>query len=122
VDSEPVLLVVDDEPDFLTLYRRLLGRGGVRVVTAASLAEALAALAAQRFHAIVTDLRLPDGNGLDLVRAATADGRYTPSIVVSGVADEQVRDAALAAGAFAFFGKPFESAVLAARVRDAVRG
>ena len=120
--SRPVLLVVDDEPDFLSMYRRLLGRDGFRVVTAATRAEALAALTAQRFHAIVTDLRLPDGTGLDVVRAANADGRYTPTIVVSGVGDREVRASALAAGAVAFFAKPFEAAVLAARVRDVAGG
>jgi two-component system response regulator PilR (NtrC family) len=122
VGSGPVLLVVDDEPDFLSMYRRLLGRDGFHVVTAATRAEALDALAAQRFHAIVTDVRLPDGTGLDIVRAARVGDRYTPSIVVSGVGDQQSRESAFAAGAIAFFAQPFEVAVLAARVRDAVRG
>lgn len=121
MEPGPVLLVVDDEPDFLSTYRRLLGRDGIAVVTAATRAEALRALDAGRFDAVVTDLRLPDGTGLDIVRAACGDGRYTPVIVVSGIPDRHTRQDALAAGAVAFFAKPFDAAALAARVRDLVR-
>lgn len=114
----PVLLVVDDEADFLTTYRRLLGRDGFRVVTAATRAEALAALEAERFTVVVADVRLPDGDGLDVVRAARHNGEATPTIVVSGFASRHAREAAFAAGAADFFAKPFEAAALAARIRE----
>ena len=115
----PVLLVVDDEADFLTTYRRLLGRDGFRVVTAATRSEALAALAAEQFAVVVTDVRLPDGDGLDVVRAATDHGRKpTAVIVVSGFTSRHARDAALVAGAVDFFAKPFDAVALAARIRE----
>ena len=114
----PVLLVVDDEADFLTTYRRLLGRDGFRVVTASTRAEALAALSAELFTVIVTDVRLPDGDGLDVVRAARTQGGATSAIVVSGLSSPAARAAALAAGATDFFAKPFEAMALAARVRE----
>jgi two-component system, NtrC family, response regulator PilR len=120
--SRPVLLVVDDEVDFLTTYRRLLGREGFRVVTAATREEALAALAAERFSLVVTDVRLPDGDGLDVVRAAQNHGRATPTIVVSGFSSRDAREAARAAGATEFIAKPFEAAALAARIREIAKG
>jgi DNA-binding response OmpR family regulator len=64
------ILVVDDESDFLSTYRRLLSRDGFRVVEAATRSEALAALAREAFALVIADERLPDGDGLDVVRAA----------------------------------------------------
>jgi DNA-binding response OmpR family regulator len=111
------VLVVEDEPDFRTTYRRLFGRDGFRVVEAASRADALVALAREPFALVMVDLRLPDGDGLDVVRAAGATPKPTPAIVVSGFPSGEARAAARAAGAADFFAKPFETAALAARVR-----
>ncbi|HEU5191705.1 MAG TPA: response regulator [Methylomirabilota bacterium] len=66
---------------------------------------------------IISDLRLADGEGLDIVRAARAGPRPLPVIVVTGYASEERRRAALAAGATAFFAKPFLAAALLASVR-----
>jgi two-component system OmpR family response regulator len=114
----PAILVVDDEAEFLNTYRRLFSRLGFRVVVAASRAAALAALAAETFVLVIADLRLPDGDGLDIVRAARATPRPTPAIVVSGFASDEARKAALEAGAAHVFAKPFQAAALAARVRE----
>jgi DNA-binding NtrC family response regulator len=113
----PVVLAVDDEQEYLATYRRLLGRDGFRVVTAASRAEALSALASEKVRVIVTDVRLADGDGLDVVRAGLGS-HGTPAIVVTGFATAEVRQAARAAGAAEFFAKPFAAAALAARVRE----
>jgi DNA-binding response OmpR family regulator len=117
-DLPRAILVVDDEEEFLNTYRRLLGRQGFRVVTAASCAAARAALALEPFALVIADLRLPDGDGLDIVRGARATRRPTPAIVVSGFASRAARDAALQAGAAEVFAKPFQAAALAARVRE----
>jgi DNA-binding response OmpR family regulator len=114
----PAILVVDDEAEFLTTYRRLLGRHGFRVVAAASCTAALSALAREPFVLVISDLRLPDGDGLDVVRRARNATHPTPAIVVSGLTSQAVRDAATAAGAVDFFAKPFGAATLAARVRE----
>ena len=114
------MLVVDDEADFLATYRRLLGRHGYRVVTVASRVAALETLARERFAAVIADLRLADGDGLDVVRAARAGAEPPPVIVVSGFASSHARRAAHAAGAVEFFAKPFASAALAARVRELI--
>jgi DNA-binding response OmpR family regulator len=115
------ILVVDDESDFLSTYRRLLSRDGFRVVEAATRSEALAALAREAFALVIADLRLPDGDGLDVVRAARGATQPTPAIVVSGFASAAARDAALNAGATAFYARPFQATGLAARVRARTR-
>lgn len=119
------VLVVDDEADFLATYERLLRREGFEVVSATSRAAGLAALAAQVVQLVISDLRLPDGDGLDVVRAAHGSGPPVPVIVVTGYPSDETRRAAIAAGATAFLPKPFAAAVLLAAIRatvDGVRG
>lgn len=115
---QPAILVVDDETEFLNTYRRLFGRQGFRVVAASSCAAALLALAHEPFALVIADLRLPDGDGLDVVRGARAALPPTPAIVVSGFTSEAMRKAAFEAGAAAVFAKPFQAAALAARARE----
>src|SRR5262245_7987158 len=115
---QPTILVVDDEDEFLNTYRRLFGRHGFRVVGTRSCAAALAALGNEPFALVIADLRLPDGNGLDIIRWERATPRRPPAIVVCGFASETARKAALEAGAAAVFAKPFQAADLAARVRE----
>jgi DNA-binding response OmpR family regulator len=117
-DVLPAVLVVDDEEDFLDTYRRLFGRERFRVVTAGTRAAALAALTREPFALVVADLRLPDGDGIDVVRGARATPRPTPAIVVSGFASSAARGAALEAGATDVFAKPFQAAALVACVRQ----
>jgi DNA-binding response OmpR family regulator len=116
------VLVIDDEADFLATYERLLGRHGYEVVMATSRAAGLAALAAERPHLVISDLRLPDGDGLDVVRAACAAREPVPVIVVTGYPSDETRRAALAAGATKFLAKPFVAAVLLAAIRSTVGG
>ena len=71
----PRILVVDDEPDLRTLYELTLLREGYRVDAAGSLAEAWQRLEAQRFDAVITDMRLPDGLGLELLHRVAAQQR-----------------------------------------------
>jgi DNA-binding response OmpR family regulator len=103
------VLVVEDEADLVATYERLLRRHGFRVVSAGSREAGLAALAEEPPHLLIADLRLPDGDGLDIVRAARALPTPTPVIVVSGFASNDSRDAALAAGASAVLAKPFST-------------
>ncbi len=116
------VLVVDDEADFLATYERLLRRQGYEVVTATSRAAGLAALAAETPHLVISDLRLPDGDGLDVVRAASGARAPVPVIVVTGYPSDETRRAALAAGATTFLAKPFSAAVLLAAIRSSVDG
>ena len=116
------VLVVDDEGDFLATYERLLRRQGYEVLTATSRAEGLAALAGEPLHLVISDLRLPDGDGLDVVRAARRTAEPTPVIVITGYPSDETRRAAFAAGAGTFLAKPFATAALLAAVRSSLDG
>ena len=116
------VLVVDDEADFLATYERLLRREGYEVIAVTSRAAGLAALAGEPPHLVISDLRLPDGDGLDVVRAAHSARHPLPVIVVSGYPSDETRRAALAAGATTFLAKSFAAAVLLASFRSSVDG
>jgi len=117
------ILVVDDEADLVTTYERLLQRRGYRVVSAGSCRDGLLLVERGPLALVVTDLRLPDGDGLDIVRAARATAPYpTPSIVVTGFASEASRAAALAAGASGYLAKPFGAAALVSLVEGMLGG
>lgn len=115
-----VVLVVDDEADLLATYDRLLRRHGYRTIAAGSQQAALAALEGEPLALIIADLRLPDGDGLDVVRAARARRPPPPVIVVTGFASEPSRRQALAAGATAYLAKPFSTSALTTLVREAL--
>jgi DNA-binding response OmpR family regulator len=111
------ILIVDDEADLVTTYERLLHRRGYRVVSAGSCREGLLAIEREPLALVVTDLRLPDGDGLDIVRAARRTPTPTPSLVVTGFASEASRAAALAAGAAGYLAKPFAASNLVSLVQ-----
>jgi DNA-binding response OmpR family regulator len=73
-------------------------------------------------HLVISDLRLPDGDGLDVVRAARAIVDPPAVIVVTGYPSEETRRAALAAGATTFLSKPFAAATLLAAIRSGLDG
>ncbi|MDP2019416.1 MAG: response regulator, partial [Hydrogenophaga sp.] len=77
------ILVVDDEPDLRTLYELTLLREGHEVVSAPDLTQAREWLAQRHFDVLITDLRLPDGLGLELLRELGADQRTEKSIVIT---------------------------------------
>jgi two-component system response regulator PrrA len=116
------VLVVDDESDFLATFERLLRRQGYEVVLATSRAAGVAAVARDHPHLVISDLRLPDGDGLDVVRAARAIVDPPAVIVVTGYPSEETRRAALAAGATTFLAKPFAAATLLAAIRSGLDG
>jgi CheY-like chemotaxis protein len=116
------VLVVDDEPDMRTSYERLLGRLGYHVVQAGSRDHALSVVRAEPLVLLVSDLRLPDGSGLDVVAAARAMPSPVPSIVVTGFLSRQSRRAALDAGARGFLAKPFSATDFTALVSEVLAG
>ena len=91
------------------------------VSRAASLAEAKAALAGQRFSLLVLDVNLPDGSALDLVRGLRAAGDETPVILLTANDLELDEVTGLEAGADDYITKPFSLAVLRARVNAQLR-
>ncbi|HEX8952599.1 MAG TPA: sigma-54 dependent transcriptional regulator [Polyangia bacterium] len=115
------LLVVDDERLIRTSLERALSALGHEVESADSVAAATAALARTRFDAIVLDLKLPDGSGLELVRRVGQEAPETKVVVITahGTVDAAVE--AMKLGAFDFVNKPFELDELITTVQNALR-
>ena len=101
------VLVVEDEPDMVDTYERLLRRQGYEVVSARTLADGLRTLSHGSPDLLIADVELPDGNGLDVVRMAHRLPVPPPAVVVTGFASTRTRETALAAGATAVLIKPF---------------
>lgn len=117
------ILVVDDEPDLLTLYELALIREGHQVQTASTLAEARSALAETTFDVLITDMRLPDGLGMELLRELAAARRPERSIMVTAYGSPETAVEALKAGAFDYLTKPVDlkqlRTVVASALQDA---
>jgi DNA-binding response OmpR family regulator len=112
------ILVVDDESDMAKSYERILRRQGYQVVSVGSRTAGLRAMESQPFRLVIADLRLPDGDGLDLVRAARALPAPVPVIVATVLGSRESRQAAMAAGASAFIAKPFSNESFRSLVRQ----
>ncbi|NCT84181.1 MAG: sigma-54-dependent Fis family transcriptional regulator [Comamonadaceae bacterium] len=104
----PRLLVVDDEPDLRTLYELTLLREGYEIDSAGSVAEALAHLQAASYGAVITDMRLPDGSGLALLRWLEQAGRPEKAIVITAFGSAENAVEALKAGAYDYLTKPVD--------------
>ncbi len=100
------ILVVDDEPDLRTLYELTLLREGYHVDAAGSVAEASAHLAAARFDAVITDMRLPDGLGMEILQRVQHEQRSERCVVMTAYGSAENAVEALKAGAFDYLTKP----------------
>ncbi len=116
---EPIL-VVDDEADLRELLEISLRRMGHDVVLASGLAEAREALSRQRFALVLTDMRLGDGLGIDLVRQLSATADRTPVAVITAYGSAENAVEALKAGAFDYIAKPFSLDQLRSLVLNAL--
>ncbi len=119
--TSPRILVVDDEPDLRELLEITLVKMGLDVDSAASLEAARHFLASQEYALVLTDMRLTDGQGIDLVREISANHKNLPVAVLTafGSADNAV--AALKAGAFDYLSKPVGLDQLRTMVQSALR-
>jgi len=115
------VLVVDDEPDIRELLKITLSKMGLDVTTAEDLTVARQALQEQNFSFCLTDMRLPDGNGLDLVEEISEQFPDLPTAVIT--AHGKIEDAvhALKIGAFDFVSKPVDLSVLRKLVNTALK-
>ncbi len=102
------VLVVDDEPDLRTLYELTLLREGYLIDTAGSVEEALIRLSERSYQAVITDMRLPDGSGLDLLHRLEETGRSEKAIVITAYGSAENAVEALKAGAFDYLTKPVD--------------
>jgi len=114
------LLVVDDEPDLRTLYELTLLREGYDVDSAESVTQASAMLEAQRYQLVITDMRLPDGSGLDLLRRMEEAGHGEKGIVITAYGSAENAVEALKAGAYDYLTKPVDLRQFRAAVASAL--
>jgi two-component system, NtrC family, response regulator PilR len=121
VSDRPVVLVVDDEPDLLELVSLTLSRMNLTTRTASDLNGARRLLKAERFDLCLTDMRLPDGDGLDLVAWIQENRAAVPVAVITAHGNIESAVRALKLGAFDFVSKPLDLGVLRKLVGSAIR-
>jgi two-component system response regulator PilR (NtrC family) len=119
--AQPVVLVVDDEPDLLELVSLTLGRMSLKTRTANNLSSARRLLKSERFDLCLTDMRLPDGDGLDLVAWIQENRAAVPVAVITAHGNVESAVRALKLGAFDFVSKPLDLGVLRKLVGSAIR-
>ncbi len=113
------MLLVDDSPLVTEALGILLVETGHRVATAASVREAVAAARAEPPDVLLLDLTLPDGDGLEVLRLLSAEGRAPRATVALTGHDDPVTEArCLAAGCRAVLGKPVPAATLLRGLRE----
>jgi len=117
----PTVLIVEDERAIREGLVRAIGRAGNEVLAAGTVADARAALASAVVDCVLLDIRLPDGDGLELLSEVRAAYPRMPVIMATAYGDSERAIAAMRAGAFEYLTKPFDFDALLATVARAVR-
>ncbi len=115
------VLIVDDEPDIRELLEITLGRMGLHSKSAADLQSARTALQNNDFNLCLTDMRLPDGDGIELVEHIQQHYSHIPVAVITAHGSTETAIRALKAGAFDFVSKPVDLQKLRDLVNSALR-
>lgn len=116
-ETEPHLLVVDDDARLRELLRRYLTESGFRVTLAGDAAEARARLVGFAFDLIVLDVMMPGESGIDLIRSLRGSNRV-PVMLLTAMAEAEDRVNGLEQGAEDYLAKPFEPRELVLRIRN----
>jgi two-component system, NtrC family, response regulator PilR len=119
--TRPVVLIVDDEPDLLELVSLTLSRMNLDTRTASDVGTARRLLKSEQFDLCLTDMRLPDGDGLDLVAWIQENRSALPVAVITAHGNVESAVRALKLGAFDFVSKPLDLGVLRKLVGSAIR-
>lgn len=106
--SQPLALVIDDEPDICELLSLTLGRMDIDTVSASNVEGAKKMLGTKRFDLCLTDMRLPDGDGLELVEWMQSNVPSVPVAVITAHGNVETAVQALKLGAFDFISKPLD--------------
>jgi two-component system response regulator PilR (NtrC family) len=121
IGSRPVVLIVDDEPDLLELVSLTLSRMNLDTRTASDVGTARRMLKNEQFDLCLTDMQLPDGDGLDLVAWIQENRSALPVAVITAHGNVESAVRALKLGAFDFVSKPLDLGVLRKLVGSAIR-
>src|SRR5690242_2011237 len=121
VMTKPTVLIVDDEPDLLELVSLTLSRMSLDTRTASDIGSAQKLLKSGHFDLCLTDMRLPDGDGLDLVGWIQEYHPQVPVAVITAHGNVESAVRALKLGAFDFVSKPLDLGVLRKLVGSAIR-
>lgn len=119
-NTQHMALIVDDEEDLRLLMQMTLKRLGVTCRTAENIQQAKKLLSEHEFNLCLTDLNLPDGNGIDLVQFINQNHNGLPVAVISAYGNMDVAIASLKAGAFDFVSKPIQQPQLKALLEHAL--
>jgi DNA-binding NtrC family response regulator len=116
------VLLIDDEQAILKIYKRALGNYGIIAEGVCSGKEALEQVAVGSFDVVVSDVHMPECDGLDLIRAIHKRHPELPIIVMSGKPTDDAQSRALGDGAFRYLVKPVMPSALRSVIESAVRG
>ncbi len=119
--NRPLALVIDDEPDICELLSLTLGRMDINTETAADVKSAKEKFANHKFDLCLTDMRLPDGDGLELVEWMQTNASGIPVAVITAHGNVETAVQALKLGAFDFISKPLDLQNLRNIVRSALK-
>ncbi len=119
--TNPIALIVDDEPDIRELLEITLGRMDITTRSAADLAQAYALLEQEHFDLCLTDMQLPDGNGIELVEQISSRYPELPVAMITAHGNMESAILALKAGAFDFVSKPVDLQILRRLVEAALK-
>ena len=119
--KKPLALIIDDEPDIRELLEITLIRMDIDCLSAENLQEAYSLLKKHKFDLCLTDMRLPDGNGLELVSYIQENNPQLPVAVITAHGNMESAIQALKSGAFDFLSKPVDLEILRSLVRAAIK-
>jgi len=119
--TEYIALIIDDEPDIRTLTAITLERLGIECYTAEDMRTALKLLTERRYHFCITDMKLPDGNGLELINLCQQRYPDMPIAMITAYGNLELGVSALKAGAFDVVAKPIDTERLRELAKQALR-
>ncbi len=114
------LLIVEDDITFGIMLKTWLGKKGFAVETASNISRARKVLESGRFNLILSDLRLPDGDGIHLLKWMSENGMNLPLIIMTGYAEIQTAVEAIKCGAKDYISKPVNPEELLKKINEAL--
>lgn len=119
--ENPQILIIDDEPDIRHLLTMCIVQMGIRVDAAKDVAEAHKLLKSNKYHFCITDMKLPDGNGLEIIEHCQKQLPKMPIAVITAFGNTDIAVDAMKLGAFDFLAKPVDLVQLRQLIKNAFK-